>query len=275
MTSLYDLLSGRGLGNLPGAASLERRLYALAVTRSPWATIDGFDGSPLDVKINPEDMVVSKRIYNGNDYEPETTEALADLVEGGDTVLDVGANIGYVTLLVADRVGPAGSVLAVEPEPTNYRLLSESVRRNGFDWVDLRRVALSDAPGRGSLNVHPSNKGKHSLLGNGTGTSVAVDVTTLDELDVPDVDLVKVDVEGAEPAVIRGGRDTLRDARPIVVTEFNTGWLAEPEAYLSQLDDLGYRFESVTGDRLTIPGVLQLSEADELPEENLIAFPDP
>ncbi len=163
--------------------------------------------------------------------EFETIEWLREVVRPGMTVFDVGANVGQMTLEMAHLVGPAGRVVAIEPAPGNVRLLKRHVEANGFiNRVTIVEAACSDAPGQDMEFVifgegaHAVGSG-HQLRSSRTdqidAARVVVKVKTLTvdsicaELALlPQV--IKIDVEGAEAAVLQGARTTLRAAYPVV-----------------------------------------------------------
>src|SRR5437762_1103185 len=88
-------------------------------------------------------------------YEPETQQALRKLIRPGMTVFDVGANSGYFTLLMADRVGPAGRVYSFEPHPANFELLLSNIQANSLAHVHAFKLALSDRRGEAVLSLNP------------------------------------------------------------------------------------------------------------------------
>ena len=140
---------------------------------------------------------------------------LGRLAKPGMTVVDVGANLGLYTLLLAERVGPQGRVLAIEPDPELFSLLRENCSANGA-VVDARQVALGQSPGRMILQRLTLNSGDNHL-GAAGGTAfrrpLEVDVATLDAL-APGLrpDFIKVDVQGWELKVLKGMEGTLRAA---------------------------------------------------------------
>jgi FkbM family methyltransferase len=150
-------------------------------------------------------------------YEPEVTRVFEERVAPGMTVLDVGANIGYFSLLAARLVGESGAVWAFEPAPHAVELLRRNVRENGYDGrIHVVPEAIDRAPGTASLHLnltahflssfyeaasrHPFEEGRYAR--------VEVHCTSLDawaeRQQWPHVDLVKVDVEGAETAALGG-----------------------------------------------------------------------
>jgi FkbM family methyltransferase len=155
------------------------------------------------------------------------TSLIRALLESGDTVVDVGANLGEYALLSAKRVGPTGRVLAFEPHPVNYQLLSRSVLANRSDNVKLFRLALADALGIAYLeNLETANSGLARVVTQIGGEPVVeVQCEALDAIverePISQVDLVKVDVEGLEPAVLRGAERLLTRDKPLVFFEVN------------------------------------------------------
>lgn len=147
-------------------------------------------------------------------YEAEKQRAIAAILRPGDTFVDIGANTGFFTLLGARRVGPTGTVVAVEPLQRNTDYLNRHIALNRLANVVVVRKAVSDFDGRSSFSEEGWSTGRLS-----PGAKSTVEVTTLDslvhELGVkPDV--VKVDVEGAEIDLLRGARRLLEEVRPIL-----------------------------------------------------------
>jgi FkbM family methyltransferase len=197
-------------------------------------------------------------------FQPSEVERrfLAGLELEGSTIVDVGALHGYMTLLFADAVGPAGRVIAYEPHPTACRSLRLNVA--GAPNVSVRQVALADAPGelafayprrrakRGLGSAHPGVRDE--LLSRGAKPTTLT-ATTLDAEvaagHVPPPTLVKIDVEGLELAVIRGMERTLAEHSPDLHIEIH-GYDAvagECELLLDTLETRGYRARHVETDR--------------------------
>ncbi len=169
-----------------------------------------------------------------DDYEADTQAAFRKLIKPGMTVFDIGANSGYFTLLMADLVGPEGRVYSFEPFPVNFNLLKTNVLFNGLENVHLFQSALSDRRGEAILHINPVNDGGHSLGDFEDNPDLAgrdkkklkelVRTETLDEFmaaqKIDHVDIMKVDVEGAETLVFAGAKKLLarRDA-PILICE--------------------------------------------------------
>lgn len=170
------------------------------------------------------------------------------LCRPGATVLDVGANLGLYGLRAARRVGPTGRVIAFEADPDNARLLRQSVARNRLDNLVVRAEAVAAAVGSVRLFIRPEHKGDSELgyLG-GDRPSVEVPATTLDAALVGDqrVDLMKLDIQGAEALAIQG-MEALVAASPElkVISEFWPEGLArcgmKPLDYLRWWQERGF-----------------------------------
>ena len=177
-------------------------------------------------------------------WEIWLTQFLARALKPGMHVVDVGANYGYYTLLFADGVGAGGRVLAVEPNPAAAALLRESVALNGFDInTDIVEAALGDDDGLARLLV-PRSEPKNARLGDGEAgagmVAHSVAVMRLDDLAarLGTVDLIKIDAEGAEVAIIAGMQGLLRSQSPALVLEFNAARYADAAGFLGGLVDL-------------------------------------
>ena len=146
-------------------------------------------------------------------WEPGVERLVRELLAPGDVAIDVGANVGYYTLLMARAVGPRGKVLAFEPSPVTFERLRENVEMNGLDNVELFRLGASDHRGTVGLSGGSiRNQGRSSMVRG--DAEHQVEVAPLDE-QIPEdlwprVRLVKIDVEGAEPAVLAGMQAGLR-----------------------------------------------------------------
>jgi FkbM family methyltransferase len=156
-------------------------------------------------------------------FDIAVSEALARLISPGDTVVDAGANVGYMTVLASVVAGPRGRVLSFEPHPELFAIAQRNVtairERLDVARTELHQMALGDRPGTADLEIPPdfeSNDGTARIGGPAiTGNqSVAVQVETLDNvLHGETVAVLKLDVEGFEPQVLRGGSRALADRR--------------------------------------------------------------
>jgi FkbM family methyltransferase len=184
-------------------------------------------------------------------------ELVASLTPAGGVAVDAGAHIGYLTLQLARAVGPRGRVIAFEPDPGSRRALARNLRRNGMsERVVVRSAALADRPGTALLHV--SGGGETSSLADpGTAReTLDVELTTLDEaLQGLEVDVVKLDIEGGEPAAIAGMETLLaRTARPLTLfVECNPTALAAAGSSADELRgriaDAGFRILQIDEER--------------------------
>ncbi|MCM5570374.1 FkbM family methyltransferase [Burkholderiaceae bacterium FT117] len=169
---------------------------------------------------------LARHLYKYRSYEPHVGNwVLANFpFGGGGLFVDIGANFGWYACLFSLIAGERGKVVAFEPEPVNHGLLKANLSRNGCPNVIALQEGLAERPGVLSLRLYkPSNPGRHSMLGASGADAVEVPVTTLDErlralaLDERPIDLIKIDVEGYEPFVLRGGPLALSRCRNLVV----------------------------------------------------------
>jgi len=194
-----------------------------------------------------KDIWVSGTLAKGLPYEAFETHWIQYLIRPGDVVFDIGAHIGYYTLLFSRLVGEQGKVLAFEPDPTNFGLLQQNVLLNGCANVALYNVAVSDQAGSLSLYLSHDNAGDHRIWKpEEFRPSVAVQAIALD-LFINSrpfrVDFVKMDIQGAEAAALNGMIGLLRQqTRLTLVTEFWPFGLkragASAEDFLHALVDL-------------------------------------
>lgn len=171
-----------------------------------------------------DDLAVG-RIVLGGPYEPGIAAVFERYVKPGMSAVDIGANIGCLTMLLASLVGPTGRVVAVEPNPENIKLLEASRRVNCFDQVLIIQAAAGRRTGLLGLNVSYSNgmTGKLPREIDGIFASHPVPCFALDTILPQDrpIDLVKIDTEGAEFNALIGLSETIGRDRPIIVSEFS------------------------------------------------------
>ena len=225
---------------------------------------------------------VSVLAYCAGCYEPNEFAFLERFLQPGMNVLDAGANEGLYALFAAAKVGPTGKVWAVEPSDRECRRLKRNIELSSLSNVSVQQVALSDKSGTGSLTVAGDEHSGHNTLGELAYAKTEqlsreeVEVQTLDEFasanGIERIDLVKIDVEGAEERLITGGQSVIERCRPVMLFE------ASERSLLRQGSSVGrlchrlrqdrfkiYRFEDSTG--------LPVSDEDGVYSENLIACP--
>jgi len=257
---------------------LARRMTRLALLaaaaeqhRGPLPDLDGtieFETSFGTLYLDEADPVITKGLVAIGEWEPGLTALLGGHVKPGMTFLDVGAHVGYYSCLAGRLVGPRGLVVAFEPSPRNFELLQANVWRNGLTNVVCFPWAVSDEPGFTQLYLSADNSGDHRIYAHEQGrASTTVRVAALDALEVlrPPVDVVKIDVQGAEESVFRGA-ERLLAASPgaLLAVEFAPNELrafgGEPRALLDHYRSLGYTIRVQHSEER---GLLELSD-DEI-----------
>jgi FkbM family methyltransferase len=171
-------------------------------------------------------------------FEPAETRVVTKILKPGDTFIDVGAHIGWFTTIAARQIGADGCVIACEPYPPNAAVLRGNLALNDLRNVRLVEMALGSEPGELSL-AQTSDSGSVTALDWGPGQRTTTAMTTLDEVaaDAPVITLLKMDVEGWEPHVLRGGRGTLRRTRNVLF-EINKSALKKADSSADELYNL-------------------------------------
>lgn len=165
---------------------------------------------PLRLYVHGEqDQYVSRRIRAEGVWEPFETSLVLGLLRPGDVCVDVGANIGYFSVLAASVVGAQGAVFAFEPDPDNYRLLCANAELNGMQHcITAVAAALSDVAGEGQLFLSADNLGDHQVYaGDNQRNSVPIALIRGSQYlaeRLQRLDLLKVDTQGAEFQVMSG-----------------------------------------------------------------------
>lgn len=264
--ALYRLLSNRGLNPLRRLAWRRREVFEMHVlgeerlhgllarwpalrllaTRDDGAAGPGWVGRrwtvvneapvPLRVEhgglvlhVDARDAHIGAPLASGQRHEPQVEAVLRERLRGGDTFLDIGANLGIFSLLGASLVGASGRVIAVEPVAANRVLLARSAQANGFGNIELVAAAAADRPGVIQLATHATTS--NAALPAAAGPRLSLPDATLVEVaslrlddalgGLDRLDLVKLDVAGMEPAALRGMEGLLGRFRPPLLCEFH------------------------------------------------------
>lgn len=181
----------------------------------------------LKYYVHPHDPGISRELAVYHIHEPNATGLFRNYVKEGMHVVDIGSNLGYYALLAATLVGPKGRILAIEPEPQNYKLLTMNMIANHIQNIDTVQCAVGSKNGTSELYL-TKTLNTNSLIPPVDGSAIAsiqVKVKTLDallaELDFPKVDFVRMDIEGGEIAVIKGMQNTLKQYKPAILIELH------------------------------------------------------
>lgn len=159
-------------------------------------------------------LLASRSNFFWGTYEPEQTQAFQKTIRPGDVVFDVGAHYGYYTLLSSELAGPKGKIFAFEPSPGNIPRLKKHLAINHCENVQVIELALSDYEGTARFDNH-AGSGVGHLSPDG---QIEVQITSLDAIStrLPSPNVLKIDCEGAEVEVLKGGERTIRSAKPAI-----------------------------------------------------------
>ena len=211
--------------------------------RRGWTMANG-----MKIFADPADQVIAPQLVEFGVWEPGLTALVRQRVRSGGTFVDVGANVGYYTLLAAKLVGPVGRVIAFEPVPAQFELMRRGVEANGFRrGVHLEQKALSNKRGTLELYLSATNQGANSIVQTPGGSQISVPAMTLDEYFGAGsrVDFIKMDIEGGEGFALEGMQQTLRSNRAIELAVEFSPWKLEhagysPKRLLDLLTDDGF-----------------------------------
>ncbi|HKN62218.1 MAG TPA: FkbM family methyltransferase [Candidatus Acidoferrales bacterium] len=229
----------------PPLVSAYRKIYAWLRPRGTMTT--WIRGHRLCLDLT--DTVVVRSLLTSGEWEQYETQIFAAAVQQGMVVVDIGANIGHYALEAARKVGPAGKVIAFEPEPHNFELLCRNIEANHYTNIQPVRKALSNARGVARLAISLDNFGAHHIdISEKSADFIEVETLTLDQyFDATSqrVDVIKMDVEGSEMHILEGLSGLLR-ANPNVIlfTEFWPGAIRalgrDPGEFLRALTGWGF-----------------------------------
>ena len=192
------------------------------------------------------------------------------IVKPGMVAIDVGAHIGYYTRILSKLVGVQGRVIAFEPSPENFPVLSQNITSLSYKNIELYDYAVDDKNAIGQLHISPGHS-NHSLIAGYTEEQGIVNVKTvtldafLADRNIREVDFIKIDVEGNEPHVLAGMKNTLKSSGNVVVLiEYNPtalrcgGW--EPEKLILKLKETGLIVSLILPDGSLTEDVFQSGE---------------
>ena len=209
------------------------------VTHTRW-------GVPIEVRKNDS---IGHLVYFFGNYERKLLAAIRRELQPGDAALDIGANIGVVSLFCATRVGPTGRVFAIEALRQNHELLTNNIQRAGFsNVITTEHCALGEEERTIVIRFdeRTENWGNTSLLDQTGSSQQEVPMRRLDQVwekwGRPRIKLVKLDVEGLEHEVLKGAERFLKECPPAVwIVEFNLDYLAREANGAANLWDIFIR----------------------------------
>lgn len=213
-------------------------------------------GVSFEILLNPFlNSGVDEAIAEFGYWEPKVAEQIKKILSAGGTFIDIGANIGYHSLLAAKILGDKGRVYSFEPQDAIYHQFMKSLAKNNLKNVTVYNTALSDHSGGSTLYIREENSGGSTLLKLPNMESFHVDSSLEVSLVVLDsyvdrfslVDLIKIDVEGHEYEVFKGGQKLLSTYHPTIIMEFSPVFYIQDYAHKAEdlidfLKTLGYTF---------------------------------
>lgn len=214
---------------------------------------------------------IGAQIYYLGEYEDYIKATFERFIKIGDTVLDIGANIGFHTLFFAELVGPKGKVIAFEPMPYNYQALLNNIALDEFENIATRNYALSDQNESLKVNASSSqNPGAFNLFEKG---ETHIDTFIGDEvISEKSINFIKIDVEGFEYFVLKGLVHTIKTHQPTIVFEYDKNYQnktnLDPIMIFELLENLGYHFQEIKRN-----GLVPLKTYSSLISCDILAIP--
>jgi FkbM family methyltransferase len=256
---------GRAVVNIGNSWPSSKRFLKSIGMRTP----EGFVANHRSVNVQtPDGKILKLTNINSNYlsfqlfwkgtiyYEPITTFVVQELLQTGATFVDVGANIGFYSLITS-LTKPGIKVIAFEPNPKNFDILMDNIRANGFENIHCERLAISDSVGTATLYLNGSDMSASLLPDfqkdtNPALQSIKIQTATLDDYFEKQPSgsplVLKIDVEGHEVALLRGGRRILSACAPDVIMEVLNPYPPEVELLFKEL---GYQLYKITDEGLS------------------------
>jgi FkbM family methyltransferase len=233
--------------HIPGTRKLMWRGYNFLTSDAErWMNVHG-----MPLLANIHDYGIGTRLFLRGGYAPGRVSEIRGIVKEGDTVIDIGANIGYFTILLARLVGPEGKVYAFEPDPRNCHLLQRTVERNGWTHVIVEQKAVSSKAGEFPLFQNRSWT-SNALTPSEHVSTVNVQVVTLDDFLPTEqrISFVKMDMDGSEPLAIIGMSQLIQRSPGLrVLAEYEPGnlrrYLSDPLAFITIAEQHGLKLTAI------------------------------
>lgn len=217
--------------------------------------------------IDKHDATISQELILSGKWEDFETEIFSQYIHPGDIVVDIGAHIGWYTLIAAKLVGKTGKVYSFEPDTTNFNLLTKNVQANGYHNVVLIKKAVSNKTDSAQLFINNENTGDHRIFDTDKNRrSVTIETITLDDYFrniTEQIDLIKMDIQGWEMQALQGARRVVTTNKHLkLITELQPSYIhlsgQKPREYLAllrkhgfklyQIDEFKRKFKLVTSD---------------------------
>jgi FkbM family methyltransferase len=225
-----------------GAGRIVDRLFSKLSFDEDVARVRTTDG--FEMRIMPNELI-GRHIYLTGEFDRSTVEVICNFAEDGDTLLDIGANVGYVSACFLKNVRNS-KVIAVEPQPETLDLLRSNLQQFGHEQYEIVSTALSDRDEEGWFEICDENRGASKLVAAKSARTTRVAVWPADrlfsKLNIDKIDIIKLDVEGREENIFRSCKSALERFQPrAIVFEEHTRKSAPDGPIGVLLQSIGYR----------------------------------
>lgn len=255
-----------------GTGWLVKRFFEHLTFRDVFTTVRTTDGFSMSIMPNEH---IGRYLYLTGEFDRSTFEVLSRHARPGDTLLDIGANVGYMSACFLANI-PHSKVIAVEPQPDVVGLLGKNLDQFR-GRANIAPVALSDTDGEGLLEVDNVNRGASKLVSEASGNAVKIETWSPERLiaafQPQRIDIIKIDVEGYEEKVIAALAGSIARYRPRLIMFEDHGTRAAPDGSIgARLHDLGYEIFGVRK-KLTVLEYPEIRSAADCRYNDYIAVP--
>ncbi len=225
------------------------------------------------------DKNIENVIYERGVYEQGTVSVLQDFLHFGDTFVDVGANIGWLSLVAAHKVTSQGQIYAFEPVPSTFEILKSNTELNQFTQISLNQFALGNKAEFVTIYPEKDNRGGASILNHQSEKGIQIEVKKLDDLNIDTtINVIKIDVEGFELDVLKGAINTIKKDKPKLIIEhsIDRNNTAEQFEIYNWLLDLGiYKIYKLKNGKERKSVLIEIKSHQDLPEhDNIFCIPN-
>jgi FkbM family methyltransferase len=188
----------------------------------------------------------------------EELDKIKNYIKPGDTVIDVGGNLGFFVLILNELVGPSGKIYSFEPSGRLMKRLETTIRNNNISNVTVVNLALGESEGNSILHYNPGQTGLSSIVADFDNDSLSeeIRITTLDKFSENisgRVSFIKIDTEGYEPQVLKGAKELIKKDKPVIYIELGGDYQKSSAEALMILKELNYSCDAEKIDLKTIP----------------------
>jgi len=205
------------------------------------------------MKILSKDKGISSELIIYGVHEPLTTKLILSEIKPGMTILDIGSNIGYYAILESNLIGTTGKIYSIEPSPINFKLLEENLKLQKMNNFKIFNLAIGNKNDKLEFLISEKSnwskiKEDSDIIGK-NDTIITVPVKSLNlfckENNLEKIDLIRMDVEGYEEKIIEGGKEILKNIKPILMIEIHKMYLGKERTIkiLKELNELGYEIK--------------------------------